>query len=246
MSVSISTPWCSISSSTGSSGRSMSSYTDSSRGSRSISGQSRSCSRRATSAPSAAYSAARSTGTWLNVSCLRSPARDVFEPDRVDPEVTRRDRVEVVPRRGAVEHVGLEHRVVAHAGKLDAVVAQHMRVELEMVSHLGARRILEQRAQSREHAPTVELRGRARHSRARAGRRRHDRARRTRRHRRSRPACSRARSSRCRMPSAGRARSRSSHSSSAASVRIVSYRPGNRLGAGCRRDGRRAGHRFAP
>ena len=87
-----------------------------------------------------------------------SPARDVVEPDRVDPEVTRRGRVEVVPRQGAVEHVGLEHRVVSHPGELDAVVAQHMRMELEMVSHLGARRILEQGLESGEHAPTIELR----------------------------------------------------------------------------------------
>ena len=93
---------------------------------------------------------------------LRPPAGDVLEPCGLDPEVTRRDRIEVVPCGGAVEHVGFEHRVVAHAGKLDAVVAQDMRVELEMVSCLGARWILEHRPQGREYPRPVELRGRAR------------------------------------------------------------------------------------
>ena len=37
------------------------------------------------------------------------------------------------------EHIGLQHRVVAHAGQLDAVVAQHMRVVLQVMAELGVR-----------------------------------------------------------------------------------------------------------
>jgi hypothetical protein len=79
--------------------------------------------------------------------------------DRVHAEVMCRGRVEVVARRRAVEHVGLEHRVVTDAGELDAVVAQHVCVELEMMPRLGTRGILEQRFQGRERPRAIELRG---------------------------------------------------------------------------------------
>ena len=66
-----------------------------------------------------------------------------------------------MPRRDAVPDVRLEHRVVAHAGELDAVVRQHVRVVLEMMADLAALRILEQRLQCREHLVAIELLGRA-------------------------------------------------------------------------------------
>ena len=43
----------------------------------------------------------------------------------------------------------------------DAVVGEHVRVVLEMVADLAARRILEHRLQRREHALAVQLLGRA-------------------------------------------------------------------------------------
>ncbi len=56
--------------------------------------------------------------------------------DGVDAEIESGHRVHVVARGHAVEHVGLQHRVVLHAGKVDAVVAQHMRVVFQVVAHL--------------------------------------------------------------------------------------------------------------
>ena len=141
------------SSSTGTSGCSMSSYTDSRRGSRSISGQSR-CVQPEGDVRALGRVLRRAFDRHLvERQLLRRPCRRCPRADGLDPEVPRRDRIEVVPCGGAVEHVGFEHRVVAHAGKLDAVVAQDMRVELEMVSCLGARWILEQRPQAASTRP---------------------------------------------------------------------------------------------
>jgi hypothetical protein len=82
--------------------------------------------------------------------------------DRLDAEVQPRDRIEVVARRGAVQHVRLEHRVVAHAAQFDAVVAQHVRVVLEMVAELGAMLVGEQRPQEPQDFVAVQLVRRAR------------------------------------------------------------------------------------
>ncbi len=76
-------------------------------------------------------------------------------------QVVRGHRIHVVPRRRAVEHVGLEHGVVALAAQLDAVVGEHVHVEFQMLPELGVRRILQQRPQRLEHARALELRGRA-------------------------------------------------------------------------------------
>jgi hypothetical protein len=88
---------------------------------------------------------------------LRALARDVLVLDRVDPEVELRAGIHVVPRRGRVQHVGLEHRVVAHAGERDAAAQQHVRVVLEVMADLRPLRVLEQRLQPRERPLPVEL-----------------------------------------------------------------------------------------
>ena len=161
ISASMSTPACSMSSSTRTSGRSMSSYTDARRGCRGDLGP---------------QPLVQSPDDIRVLGCvfrgtidrhlaerelLRALARDVLEIDRLDAEIMRGRRVEIVASCGAVEHVRLEHRVVAHAGELDAVIAQHVRVVLQVVPDLGARRVLEQGLQCRQHAIPVELRRRA-------------------------------------------------------------------------------------
>jgi len=74
---------------------------------------------------------------------FRATAGHAVVSNRLDAEVQPRRRLEVVPRRRAVQYVRLEHRVEAHATQLDAVVAQDMRGNLEVVPDLAARVILE-------------------------------------------------------------------------------------------------------
>jgi hypothetical protein len=64
-----------------------------------------------------------------------------------------------VPRGRAVQHIGLEHRVVADAAQLDAVVAQHVGVVFQVVAEFRALWILEQRPQPLEHHRASELIG---------------------------------------------------------------------------------------
>ena len=84
--------------------------------------------------------------------CLRHP-RSEWSPCQVAPGCG----VHVVPCRSAVEHVGLEHRVVFHAPQFDVVVAQHVGVVLEVVAELRASGVLEQRLQSAEDPAAIEL-----------------------------------------------------------------------------------------
>ena len=88
---------------------------------------------------------------------LRALAGDVLVLDRVDAEVELRAGIHVVARRGRVQHVGLEHRVVAHAGEFDAAALQHVCVVLQVMADLPALRVLEQRLQPRERRRPVEL-----------------------------------------------------------------------------------------
>ena len=195
---STSTPRCSISSSTGTSGCSISSYIASSAGSFSSAACRTWCSCSVTSASSAAYSAAALDRHLVERDLLRALAGDVLVLDRVDAEVELRAGVHVVARRGRVQHVGLEHRVVAHARELDAAALQHVRVVLEVMPDLRAL----WRPRAAASASRASSPGRAgparRRSRARAGGTRPCRARCRTRRRRSRPACSRGWSFRCR------------------------------------------------
>ena len=74
-----------------------------------------------------------------------------------DSEVLGRQGVHVVAGRGAVEHVGLEHRVVRDAGHRDAVVREHAHVVLEVVTDLGPVRVLQDRAERAENLLLAEL-----------------------------------------------------------------------------------------
>ncbi len=92
---------------------------------------------------------------------LRAATGHVLELERRHAEIARRGGVHVVARRDAVQHVGLEHRVVAHAGEPDAVVREEVRVVFEMVAELRPVGRLEDRLQRGEHALAIELRRRA-------------------------------------------------------------------------------------
>jgi hypothetical protein len=73
-------------------------------------------------------------------------------------QVPLRQRIQVVPVGAGIEHVGLEHGVLADAIQGDAVVAQHVAVILQVVPQLGAFRGLEPGAQALQGLLAIELR----------------------------------------------------------------------------------------
>jgi hypothetical protein len=96
-------------------------------------------------------------------------AGDVLVADRLDAEVLVRQRVHVVAAAGRIPHVGLEHRIVAHAAYGDAIGGQHVHVVLEMLSQFIFFRLFQNRQapQARRHDAAVPAR---RHSHAQTAR----------------------------------------------------------------------------
>ena len=143
---SISTPACSIRYSTGTSGCSISSYSDRSAGTPASFGHSTRCSCRTMSAFSAAYLVASSIGDLAEAESAsrrgRSGLRNGSDRSR---DSFRDHRVDVVARRRAVPHVRLQHRVEAHAAQLDAFALQRVLAVLEVMSDLRQLLVLEQR-----------------------------------------------------------------------------------------------------
>ena len=129
---------------------------------------------------------------------LRALAGDVLVLDRVDAKVELRAGIHVVARRGRVQDVGLEHRVVAHAGKVDAAHLRDVRVVLEVVADFRPLRRPRGSASASRGSSCGPAGPARRDSRERAGGRRPCRVRCRRRRRRFRLACSRGSSSRCR------------------------------------------------
>ena len=127
------------------------------------------CSRSATSAISAAILGCRFDRHVVELELLRAAPGDVLVRDRLDAEIELAPAIEVVTRRRAVQHVRLEHRVEAHAAQLDAVIAQHVRVVLEVVADLGATLVLEQRLQQSQHFLAVRAAAARRHRCAPSG-----------------------------------------------------------------------------
>ena len=99
-------------------------------------------SRSVTSASSAAYSVALSSGTWANVlSDFLAPGaccQHLLEGDAGVPEVPLGERIHAVLPRPSVERVGEQHGVV-EGRELDAVPAQHETVVLEVLPDLEDR-----------------------------------------------------------------------------------------------------------
>jgi hypothetical protein len=88
---------------------------------------------------------------------LGALAGDILEMNGAHAQQVRSHRIHVVARRRAVEHIRLEHGVVALALQPYAVVLQHMDVELQVLADLAVVRILEHRAQRLEHTGAIEL-----------------------------------------------------------------------------------------
>jgi len=88
-------------------------------------------------------------------------AGDVFEVNRLDAQIALGGRVHIVAIGHAVQHIGLEHRVVALAFDRDAVIREHMAVIFEVMANFEFRRILEPGFERREHHVAIELLRRA-------------------------------------------------------------------------------------
>src|SRR5262245_11305224 len=73
---------------------------------------------------------------------LCTAASNVLERERGGAEITRSGGVDLMPRRHAVPHVRLEHRVMAHASELDALTQQYVTVVLQPMPDLAALSIL--------------------------------------------------------------------------------------------------------
>ena len=89
---------------------------------------------------------------------LRALSTDICVVNCFDAEVLFDRRIHVMPDHDAVEHIGLEHRVVLMAGERNPVIRENVAVELQVVAQFRPRRILEQRFQRGQHAAGVELR----------------------------------------------------------------------------------------
>ena len=89
-------------------------------------------------------------------------SRDILVMNRFPAEVVPCHRVHVVACRDTVQHIGLEHRVEAHAGQADAVAGQYVRVILEMMADFCRIRVLEKSPELFQHLVAIELVRRAR------------------------------------------------------------------------------------
>ena len=108
------------------------------------------------SASSAEYSVGALDAHLVEADLARALARHLVVGDGLDAEMAHGERVHVV-RLVALEHVGLEQRVVHDAGEPDAVVREHVRVVLHVLPELRLAGVLEPGLQPRERRIEVEL-----------------------------------------------------------------------------------------
>ncbi|MNZ45821.1 hypothetical protein D3C78_634850 [compost metagenome] len=78
-------------------------------------------------------------------------AGDLFERDGLNAQILPGQGVHVVTAGGGVEHIGFEHGVEGDALQIDAVVLQHVAIVLEVLPHLEAGRIFQQRLELAQH-----------------------------------------------------------------------------------------------
>ena len=78
-------------------------------------------------------------------------AGNILIVDSLVSQVLERQRIHVVPRTGAVQHVGLQHRVKANSLEFDTVVQEYRAVILEILSDLGPIGIFQQLPQLLQH-----------------------------------------------------------------------------------------------
>ena len=74
---------------------------------------------------------------------LRAFARDIFEVNGLDSKIFLGRRIHVVASGHAVEHVRLQHGVVALSAQRDPVIREDVGIELEMMPKLGKRGVLD-------------------------------------------------------------------------------------------------------
>ena len=88
-------------------------------------------------------------------------AGNILEMDGLVAEILQSQAVHVVTGRCGIQHIGLEHGVVANTAQVDAVVGQHTGVILQILPDLGALRVLQQGLQHAQHLIAIQLRRRA-------------------------------------------------------------------------------------
>gem|GEM_PF-3119453 len=96
----------------------------------------------------------------LETDLLRALAAKRFVGDRLQPEVAAGELAEVVPADAVAarfEDVGLEQRVVPHAGEADAVVGEDVLVVLQVLADLRLCRVFEPRLQASQHGVLRQL-----------------------------------------------------------------------------------------
>ncbi len=96
-------------------------------------------------------------GHLVEAQLLGALAGYVLERSGAHAQVTQGDRIHVVPGANTVPDIRFEHCIEAHAEEIHAMVGQHVRVILEMVSDFAALGILENGLERREHPFTIEL-----------------------------------------------------------------------------------------
>ena len=86
-------------------------------------------------------------------------AGDVLIVDGFQPKILACNRIHVVSRRSAVQHIRLEHGVEAHPLQRNAVVQEYVRVVLQVVPNLANRIARENGLQSSQRCGAIQLNG---------------------------------------------------------------------------------------
>ena len=68
---------------------------------------------------------------------LRTLAAHFFVGNRLDTEIALRQRIHVMPRRGGIEHVGFQHRILRVAIHRDAILREEVDVVLAVLAKFG-------------------------------------------------------------------------------------------------------------
>ena len=88
---------------------------------------------------------------------LRALARDVFVVNGFDSQILLGRRIHVVTRGHTVEHIRLQHGIVALPAQRDPVVCKYVRIELEVMPELGNGGIFDHRLERGQHSVAIEL-----------------------------------------------------------------------------------------
>ena len=95
----------------------------------------------------------------LEADARRALAGDLVVGDGLHAEMALGEAVHVV-RVMALQHIGLEQRIVRDALQRDAMIREHMLVVFQVLTDLRFRRVLQPRFQHRQHGVEMQLVGR--------------------------------------------------------------------------------------